>query len=518
VASDTASADERLAKVCGRARRLADAHEFEAVLELLDEFLPDADAGQAELRAQMLVLRGKARQILGDWPSAEEDLRTVLGLATRLSDRSSLVDALIIMAELQKDRGDLQESQDTYANAARVAEAIDDRLGAAEASLALAAICSKMGNAAECETHLEAARTTAEAHRGQPRAMRILAAVTIQRAVEAMRKGAQDETLSRCREALALMQDDPLSLEAAEAHRFIGVVASMRLQHKEALESHTRTLDVFKKTGYRFGQAKIYNSIGQTLLAMSRSDEALHFMAKAERICSELGAMAEAATLYGKRGQVYLQMEDFPRAIEWFQKDLQISRARASRRALAYIHRNLGMAIGQSGEVSEAIGHFKESLQLFQALSDELNAGKIYMDLCELYVRQKAFDRARAMAQWATNILSKLKQPFEMAYMDALMGSILRGEKNYPEAEKHFRNAVEFFNFREPTARLVDTLYGYAKLLVDMGRKDRAMERLKEALEIARDLGLKQQSARCFGALEALDEIYLLRTFVETPS
>jgi tetratricopeptide (TPR) repeat protein len=521
VANETAGLEnEQLQKVLGRARRLADAHEYEAVLELLDEFMPEPSAAEggevAQTRAQMLVLRGRAREVLGQWGGADEDVRAVLGLATRLEDRTALVAALLIMGELQKNRGDLQDAQDTYMNAARVAEAIEDKLGGAEANLALASIFSKMGDPQQGEQRLASVFSAVRGLEALPRACRVLCAATVHKAVEEFRRGSQEETVNLCREALKLMEDDPLALEAAEAHRFLGVVASMRLQHKEALEHHLRALDIYKKFGYRFGQAKIYNSIGQTLLQMSRSDEALHFMEKAEGICSELGALGEAATLYGKLGQAYLQKEDFDKAIQYFQKDLQLTRKLGGKRALAYIQRNLGQSLGQAGDVSQAVAHFKESLQLFQQVGDELNTGKLYMDLCYVYVRQKNYERAKGMAQWAVNIFSKLKQSFEIAYMNTLLGMIKRGEKNFVESEKHFKDASEFFKFRDPTNRLVETLYEYGLLLVDMGKKDRAMERLVEALTTARSLGLKEQANRCFAALEQLDEIYLIRTVIDT--
>lgn len=512
---------DRVQAILDRARRLGDAHEYEAVLELLDEFLPDVDENDpalAQLRAQMLVLRGKARHMLGQWLGADDDVRAVLGLATHLADRSLLVSALLIMGELQKDRGELPDSKDTYLNASRVAEATQDRYGGAEANLALAAIFSRQGEAGESQLRMQATFAAVEGMQALPRACRILAAATTQKAVDSLRRGSQEETVALCRRALELMAGDPLAPEAAEAHRFLGVIDSMRMQHKDALEHHLRALDVYKKLGYRFGQAKIYNSIGQTLLAMARSDEALYFMQKAERICGELGALAEAATLYGKLGQVYLQKEDYARATEYFEKDLQLSQRLGGKRALAYIHRNIGLARGQSGETTEAIGHFKESLQMFQQVGDELNTGKIYMDLCRLYVNQKNFERARGMAQWANSLLGKLKQTFELASMKTLLGMILRAERNFGEAETQFKEAVEFFNFREPTDRLVETLYEYGLLLVDMGKRDRATEQLLEALKIARGLGLKQQAARCFAAAEHLDEVTLIRTLTEAPS
>ncbi|MBM3461985.1 MAG: tetratricopeptide repeat protein [Armatimonadetes bacterium] len=510
----------KLQEILARARRVADAHEFEALLEMLDEFMPSSEEitdneAAAQVRSQMLVLRGKAHQILGHWARAEDDVRGVLGLATRLQDRSSLVAALLILGQLQKDRGEPQDALDTFINASKVAEAIEDRYGLAEADLSVASLGSKMGDPKEGESRMRRALQAVEGMEALPRAARILASALVQRAVEAMRKGQHDDLVSLCNRALKVMADDPLSLEAAEAYRFLGVHASMRLQQREALDNHVRALDIYKKVGFKFGQAKIYNSIGQTMLAMSRSDEAIHFMEKAEVICNEIGAHSEAATLWGKLGQVYLQREEFDKAFSYFSKDLQMSKKQGGKRALAYIHRNLGLTLGQRGEVSDAIAHFKESAQLFQQLGDELNTGRLYLDLCQLYVRQKNFERARAMAQWAQSILSKLKQTFDIAYINTLMGMIHRGEKKYPESEKYFKDAVEFFNFREPGERLVETLHEYGRLLHEMGKKDRAMERLLAALQHARALGLKQQAQRAFNMLERLDEVYLIRTFME---
>lgn len=502
--------------VISRAREMTSAHQYQQVVELL-ETLTTAAAGThaPPEHAALLILRSQAYHVLGHWTESEEDARAVVALAPTLADRAAVVEALYVIGELQKDRGNFREAEESQKQSAQLAEAIGDTFGQARSYLALAGLTSKSGGREVASAHLDRCLDLLNALQDDPRVPRVRAAATVQQAVASFREGNVDETMTLCNSALKTLAADPLAAEAGEAHRFLGIAASTRLQHREALEHHLRALHVYKNSGNRFGKAKIYHSIGQSFLEMGRDDEALHFLEKAERICLELGALGEEASLYGQLGRVYLQREEYQKAVEYFRKDLEMSTSRGSgRRALAHIHRNLGQSLRYVGDAEGAIQHCKQSLQLFQQMGDELNTAKIYQDLVLMYARQGNFDRAHSMAQFPVNMFRRLGQAFDVAWTNTLLGIVLRGQKKFSEAEEHFVQALDYFQTRDATARLVRTMYEYGLLLVDAERKPRAMELFVEALRMARSLGLKRQAKRCFEAIEQLDEIQLIRTLM----
>jgi tetratricopeptide (TPR) repeat protein len=185
-------------------------------------------------------------------------------------------------------------------------------------------------------------------------------------------------------------------------------------------------------------------------------------------------------------------------------------------RVLAYTHRNIGQSLTLKGEHREAIRHFKESLNNFQYVGDEVNVGRIYVDLCLTYIQQNDLQKAKNMASWAQNIFLKTEQTYDAAYVTTLMGTIHRRNNQYDLAGSAFKESIELLNLKEPTPRLADALYEYGLLFMDLGDRQKALGRFEAALKIAEGLGLKKPAMRYFRAIEEVDEVRLVRLLMSS--
>ena len=495
------------------AQALADNQEYDRLRTMLRDCGSESDP--ADVRARVLVLRARADLILGDWEAAEAEANEVVAMGESLSDRLIEVAALQVLGEFLKDRGRTEEALDCHLKGSRLASSLGDVMGAAEAELGLAGLCSKAGDLHHAQTWFEKASKAIERLEGV-RARRLKAVAAIHQGIEAFRLSNLEEMSSWCHQALSLLQGLPPNVEAAEAYRFLGVAASARRQHKQALEFHTAALEVINKVGWRFGLAKVYNSIGQTFLEMGRSQEAIHFMEKSEGLCLELGATGEAATLLGKLGRAHFMREEFEHAVAYSRRDLETSREGAGKRALAHMHRNLGQGLRETGELAQAIPHLKESLKLFHEVNDLLNQGRVYQELCLAYLRMKETFLSRTMANKALEAFSRVRQEHESMYVHTLLGAIQRMEGELAEAEATLVKALAYYATHEPSARRVETLYEYGLLQLDQGMPDHALETFGEALRLAQRLNLQKRTQQCFSMIESLDAVRFMRTLMET--
>lgn len=495
------------------AQSLADNQEYEKLRMLLRDCGMSTDT--QDVRARILVLRARANLILGDWEAAEVEAREVVSMGETLADRSTEVAAWQVIGEFLKDRGRTDESMECHLKASRLAGEIGDVMAGAEAELGLAGLCSKAGDMHHAQVWFEKARKAIERLEGV-RARRLKAVAAIHMGIEAFRLSHLEEMSSWCHQALSLLQGVPPNVEAAEAYRFLGVAASARRQHKQALEFHTAALEVINKVGWTFGLAKVYNSIGQTFLEMGRSQEAIHFMEKSEGLCLELGATGEAATLLGKLGRAHFMREEYDHAVAYSRRDLETSRDGAGKRALAHMHRNLGQGLRETGELAQAIPHLKESLKLFHEVNDSLNLGRVYQELCLAYLRMNETVLSRTMANKAFEAFNRIRHEHEAMYVRTLLGAIQRMEGELTESEATLEKALAYFATHEPSSRRVETLYEYGLLQLDQGMPDHALETFGEALRLSQKLNLQKRTHQCFSMIEKLDAVRFMRTLMET--
>ena len=267
--------------------------------------------------------------------------------------------------------------------------------------------------------------------------------------------------------------------------------------------------------GCRYGQAKVYDSIGRTFLANNRMEEAIFSFKKAESICRRLGANSELATLYGKLGQVYMIREDYETAVKYFRRDLDISSRNGNYYALGYSYRNLGRSLIQVGITEEAITNLKESIGLFQYVEDHLNLGRVYMDLTQAYVKAERSQEAREMAVKADAIFQEQQMDREVAFLKCLKGVICRLTRDNEQAEKLLKESIEELPEKGPAGWRAEAHYELGILYRQQKRYAEAVSAFRDALDIARAAGLSRHTGRYLRDIESLDETELYRAWMK---
>lgn len=492
--------------------------DYSAALRHFDRVLKTAQKLTGEGRefnvAKARNRYARACQVVGRWDRAQREYRRVVESELEGEERSAVAEALLGLGVTMSRRGEREEARDHFQEAREVADELGLVHRKAEAMCHIAASAGRTGELEEAKNLLLDARAFVPEEPEDSAERELAALYNSQFGLYYFRTGNNQAASEAFQKALDVLGDQP-SLEAAASRRYLGVMCSMRGAHRQTLEHHLEGLRIYKLAGCRYGQAKVYDSIGRTFAANNRMEEAIFSYKKAESICRRLGANSELATLYGKLGQVYMIREDYETAVKYFRRDLDISSRNGNYYALGYSYRNLGRSLIQVGITEEAITNLKESIGLFQYVEDQINLGRVYMDLAQAYVKADRSHEANEVATKAEAIFTEQQMDRELAFLKTLKGVICRLTKDYAKAEKLHLESIEELPEKGPQAWRAEAHYELGILYRQQKRYPEAVGAFRDALEIARAAGLSRHTGRYLRDIESLDETELYRAWMK---
>lgn len=482
-------------------------------LELLNGLVPEPAV--FDQKAALRNTRAEILMTIGQWQRALEDLDRILGHGGDLTDAALLVRARTTQAQIHGFYGEYGDALATLETAMRIAESLPAGLEEARVRARLGTLYARIGEHRKGEACLRRVLELLPEPRERDGAVLRATALT-QLGLAAFRERKGELARERYQESLDILERwDPESEVEAETWRYLGVLWSVRGRFGEALRHHRRALQLYLRLRMPLGQAKAFNSIGQTCLEISRLDQALYFMRRAEDLCLELGADAELAAVYGKLGSIYLQLEDYRRAVELHRKDVELCRRFGNYRALAFAMRNLGLSQRANGELDEAEAHLQQALLRFHELHDPAFVMRVHLDLAEVSLDQGnlpdaegSLDRARAMQEEDT------PDP-DRARLWLLTGTLNRLRQRRDDAQEAYLEALRILAEVGSSGAMAQARFELAQLHEEARDPEQAVYHLRECMVMARALGMTHLVRKAVRMLERIDELELVTLLIE---
>lgn len=501
-----------LAEAITEAQRRMAQLDYPSANRLLEESLRSTADGHPQLETGRLLL-GETSLVVGRWERAQRELERLLESTTDVERKTRV---LLGLGELSSMRGEPEQAREHLASAVTVAEGAFLPRYTLLATIRLAAVAGQTGEMDGAKQLLEKAEKQCQQFDGDPNLAELQAALDTQWGMYWFRLSQRRNAEERLERALTTLRDfGQRSLEEPTILRYLGVMASLRRELRRSLQLHLEALALYTQAGHRYGQAKVYDSIGRTLLSANRLDEAIFTFKKSESLCRRLGANAELATLYGKLGQVAMMREDLEGAIRYFQKDLELSTRYRNYYALGYSYRNLGRCLMQVGRFEEAVVNLKESIGLFQYVEDWMNLARVYMDLGFAHAKAGQIADASEVRTRAFALFQEHDLKREKAFLRCLDGIIARAGEQTEEAERCFRDCIDLLDGKASGVWLAECYFELGILYRQTQQHPRAIQAFKSAVRTARGAGLSRQVGRYLQELEALDELELFQVWME---
>lgn len=494
----------------------AAAREYDRALDLYSralELLFALDHGPGVLEQKSAVRNVRADLLVGRglWQQALEELDRVLAAQGDLADPSLVISARAIQAQVHGVYGEYDEALQALEAAMALARTLEDSREEARVQGQLGALQARLGAHRPAQEALRRVLDLVPDPPPDPESAVLRAAALTQLGLAAFRGGQAEVARDLYQQSLDVLGRWGLDTEVeAETRRYMGVLSTVRGRFGEALRHHREALRIALRNRMPLARAKVYNSLGQTCLDMSRLDDALLFMQKAEVLCLELGADAELAAIYGKLGFIFLQREDYPRAVELHRRDVELSRRFGNLRALAFSIRNLGLSLRARGLLEEAGRHLQDALQRFDELRDLGFVVRVHLDLAEVWLDRGDLPEAEESLVRARALMHVDSPDTDRARLWLLTGTLNRLRQHWSDSREAYLEALRILADFGPTGALAQVRFELGQLHDEARDTEQAIYHLRACLDLARQLGMTHLARKAIRLLERLDEVELV--------
>jgi DNA-binding SARP family transcriptional activator/tetratricopeptide (TPR) repeat protein len=157
-------------------------------------------------------------------------------------------------------------------------------------------------------------------------------------------------------------------------------------------------LQAAERDGDLPGQGHLLTSLAGVNFYLSRPDETVAFLERAQAIYTKLGYTTEHAYLHSSFGEIFAQKGELQRAIEHHEKALELYRKAGSRRGEARAIADIGMAQSALGAYEQAVPRLEWGIALAQEISTLHQEGKVRTGLG--IVRSKLGQQDEAVEQF----------------------------------------------------------------------------------------------------------------------
>lgn len=219
-------------------------------------------------------------------------------------------------------------------------------------------------------------------------------------------------------------------------------------EYQKGLDYYQQGLSIARERADKRNEGAALNNLAGIYSVLGENEKAIEYYQKASALFQELGMAQTEATALSSVGQRYEILGEYEKASEYLQKALEISRRIKDKKGQAQRLVNLGLVNALSGKFEEAIKLGTEGLLLAQESNDKPTLSKAAGNLAYIY------------------------------YI----------AKNDLKAVENFETAVKLNREIEDKHELVVNLYRYARLDHHFGRKESAISKMKEVIEITESL------------------------------
>ncbi|MEG3435778.1 tetratricopeptide repeat protein [Pannus brasiliensis CCIBt3594] len=206
-------------------------------------------------------------------------------------------------------------------------------------------------------------------------------------------------------------------------------------QYREAIEFYQRSLDIFRESGNRRGEANSCMGLGNAYRSLGQYREAIEFYQRSLDIFRESGDRRGEASSYMGLGNAYRSLGQYREAIEYHQRSLAIFRKFGDRWGEASSYGNLGNAYHFLGQYREAIEFHQQSLAIVREIGDRWGEASVWFNLGitfskldsksearDAYLRSRELYQAMGLDEYVQRCdheiqgLKKRKFPFIVAF------------------------------------------------------------------------------------------------------
>ncbi|WP_078973470.1 tetratricopeptide repeat protein [Streptomyces sp. MMG1533] len=180
----------------------------------------------------------------------------------------------------------------------------------------------------------------------------------------------------------------------------------------EAVDAHTRALDLFQALGDRYREAMAWNNLGAALRKTGSVQQAIVAHTRARDLCQAIGDRRREASVWNNLGMALREAGQVEEAIKAFTRARDLSHAAGDRHGEGRAWNNLGNALRKS-RGKQAIEAYSEALEIHREFEDWYGAGRTLSNLARAHKAAHRPAEARTAYLRAAEAFTRANAPEE---------------------------------------------------------------------------------------------------------
>jgi tetratricopeptide (TPR) repeat protein len=319
------------------------------------------------------------------------------------------------------------------------------------------------------------------------------------------------ESLSRSRDLYQKLGNLPRRLDCIKN---IGWVYENMGDFDQAMEQYREVLELARSNGYEKGEAQALQFIGIIDSYSARFDSALDNFLKALTIQERLGDKINIANLQSSIGTVYCELGDYERGLERFRMAFDFYEQEGVQANMAIALGNIGIAYENTDRPEKALTAYQRALEISEEIGDRMSVGRALGNMGGTYVDLQKFDEARQCYERALEIWREAGNTDLVGYTLGNIGELYLRQKQWNKALEYIDESSQLIDESNDPGQVMTNHLNRSIIYEALGRYQVALTEHQQGMEVKERI-LSSEKQRTIAELEAKYEAESKRRKIE---
>jgi tetratricopeptide (TPR) repeat protein len=316
--------------------------------------------------------------------------------------------------------------------------------------------------------------------------------------------GQYQEAIAFYQQSLEIFRESGDRGGEANSYGNLGNACDSLGQYQEAIAFHQQSLAICRESGDRGGEARSYIGLGNAYYSLGQYQEAIAFHQQSLAICRESGDRGGEASSYIGLDNAYNSLGQYQEAIAFHQQSLAICRESGDRGGEASSYIGLGNAYYSLGQYQEAIAFHQQSLAICRESGDRGGEARSYNNLGNAYYSLGQYQEAIAFHQQSLAIKREIGDRGGEARSYIGLGNAYYSLGQYQEAIAFHQQSLAICRESGDRQGEANAWFNLGLALENVNREADAIGAYRNARELYRAMELDAKVQDCDQAIERL--------------
>ncbi|MFN8359515.1 MAG: adenylate/guanylate cyclase domain-containing protein [Candidatus Kapaibacterium sp.] len=246
-----------------------------------------------------------------------------------------------------------------------------------------------------------------------------------------------DKASEYARQAIAVSERNGYKKGIGGGYNILGGIADDRGNYMQALELHTKALQLRREANDSSGMTSSMGNIAIVFMHLGDINEALRYNFETLTIDEKLGNKESIAGTFNNIGTLYLTLGNQTDALKYFLKALKINEEVGNKLWKAINLANIATVYSNQGKIDESLKYKRDAFTIYRELGNKLGVASSIMDIGYSHFKTKNYPEAIARFLEALPMYKELGNKNGIALSYNSLGSCYTRQKKFNEAAKY---------------------------------------------------------------------------------